>query len=223
MGKVIIHVGCHKTGTTWLQERFFQNIQGVQYLYKERDIEKIKEYAKHCSVLIISDEEISGSMPHRYGELKRLVEMKSVFPDAKIIIGTREHNSWLGSCYAQAIKAGSYMSKHDYMSKYFESHTTYWFKLACHILWKDVFSYDFGDFIYKKREVLSDMCEFIGVDVPDYSDIRMNKSITHLKLWRAINIIMRGEWLKEKIESPYWILTKPFRRLGLIWKESERK
>ena len=223
MCEIIIHVGCHKTGSTWLQERFFSNIAGVQYLYKERDIEKMKEYAKYCSVLIISDEEISGSMPHRYGELKRLVEMKSAFPDAKIIIGTREHNSWLGSCYAQAIKSGSYMSKHAYMSKYYEARTTYWFKLACQIMWKDVFSYDFGDFIYNKQEVLSDMCSFMGVNMPEYKDERVNGSITHIVFWRIVNIIMRGEWLRTKIESPYWILTAPFRRLGLIWKESERK
>jgi len=207
--ETIIHVGVHKTGTTWLQQCVFPKLKGVLYFYKDELVD-YKPYDK----ILMSNEEWSRSMPDRENQLYPLCELKKQYPQAKIIIGIRNENTWFKSCYSQLIRAGSYLSWEQYQQKYKDCRTPIVFYYYCKMMWKDVYVYKFEELKSNPDKIIKEMCEFIGCEVPDQiENKKVNVSIKHLKLWRAINILMRGEWLRKHIESPWWILTWLHRRL----------
>ena len=109
--KIILHLGLHKTGTTYLQRRIFNQkninlITNPNYAITNWHIEPNK-------INILSMEALSLSMPHSK-EQKRtkcnreeiLDHLKKLFPDAKIILGIRNKQSWLKSCYNEYITIG---------------------------------------------------------------------------------------------------------------------
>lgn len=216
--KMIIHIGVHKTGTTFLQECVFPNIKNILYYYKPRDVYSVPAWGNEYPILV-SDEEFCKSMPDRRSKLSELIKLKKHFPDAKIIVGIREYESWMRSTYAQTIKTGwthtfeQYTAKHENVTippgiyaEYVKRH------------WDDVFVYTFEDLKRMPELIVSDMCAFMQVETPKFSQASVNVSLTgrQLKYWRYINIILRGEFLRRHIESPWWILTFPFRQLKAI-------
>lgn len=213
MSQFILHLGVHKTGSTWLQEFFFPKIKDLWFWYKPHDPLNIADMGEYP--VLISDEELSRSMPTRDDatRMHMIYKLKERYPNAKIILGVRDADAWFKSTYAQEVKSGSYLSFEGYTNKYRDVAYPEYYVTMAKVLWKDVFVYEFKDFIERKDAVLSDMCRFMGVDKPEYEDKRVNTSLKHLGLWRWINILARGEWLRKKIESPYWIITYPLRHI----------
>ena len=209
MAELILHIGCHKTGSTYLQECVFPKLKNVYYYYKD------KVYPVYSPVAcLMSNEEWSNSMPDRENQLYTLCKLKRVYPEAKIIIGIRQDGSWFKSCYSQMIRAGSYLSWEQYHKKYWNCRTPTIFYYYCKLMWKNVYMYRFEELKSNPDKIIKEMCDFIGCEVPDQIvQKKVNVSIKHLRFWRSINILMRGEWLRRHIESPWWILTWLPRRL----------
>jgi hypothetical protein len=120
--KIYIHIGLHKTGSTFLQKRLFPAlpvnlITGVDIKYISDSeqfvpevflelIEKRKKSAEFADT-VISQEGFSGSSdgnpardPFRIAE-----RLKAVFDDAKIIIVTRKPDDYIRSLYAFRVTA----------------------------------------------------------------------------------------------------------------------
>ena len=213
--ETIIHVGVHKTGSTYLQECVFPKLEGVCYCYKDKITPVINP-----KVVLMSNEEWSRSLPHRDNQLLTLLALKQSYPNAKIIIEIREFEPWFKSCYSQYIRAGGYMSYKQYYNKYKDCREPVMFYYYCKMMWKDVFLYHHETLKHMPSVVIQGMCDFIGCDMPDNLESKkVNVSLKHIKLWRAINILMRGQWLRKHIESPWWIATFPQRKLLLILEE----
>jgi hypothetical protein len=136
--KILIHIGYHKTATTWLQRNLWNNSEcGFQvYLnrkeFKENFIRKhsldfdAEEFKKHYedktldqsnTIEVISDERLSGS-PHTGGhDSKEMADrLYASFPEAKILIVIREQTDMIASSYFQYLKAGGASSLEDYMN-----------------------------------------------------------------------------------------------------------
>ena len=218
MTDVIIHVGCHKTGTTFLQECVFPYIDGVLYYYKPENVEEIPIIGK--KPVLISNEEFSRSMPTRDKQLETLLQLKNLYPNAKIIIGVRNDASWMRSCYAQTIKTGGYMSWEEFCSTYSNCRVPIIFYYYCKMMWRDVLLYRHEDLKKDHWKVIKSMCDFMGVDCPKRIHYKtVNVSLKNLELWRWINIITRGLWWRKHIESPWWIATFPQRKILLVIEE----
>lgn len=145
--KLLIHIGFHKTGTTWLQENYFiknpdiyktvgNNVKEFAYnfIYGRGDYknpfdfngDKIKdrfttffnsldENDKN-KVLIISDEDLCGHMWSGGVQARRIADdLRSVFPDAKILITIREQVNAIVSSYKHFIRAGGSCSIGQYL------------------------------------------------------------------------------------------------------------
>ncbi|WP_179318042.1 hypothetical protein [Winogradskyella helgolandensis] len=128
--QLVFHVGFHKTGSTWLQKRIFQeNMQFnllnnfvkpwtddiIIYLVKtnilEFDIDFFRElvnkkYVKD-KINIVSAERLSGH-PYSGGFDAEVIARKiqMAFPDSKILIVSREAEAFKKSCYKQIVKEG---------------------------------------------------------------------------------------------------------------------
>ena len=122
----IINIGFSKTASSWFQTYFYPNIQNIGFINKhiirEQIIEpnsfdfnpdKIKEYFKvnYSNRLLLSHENLVG--PVNSGGLngfatKELgIRIKSIFPDANIIIFIRNQADIIASANLQEIMEGS--------------------------------------------------------------------------------------------------------------------
>ena len=188
--KIIIHLGFHKTGTSFLQYELFSKMEGVNLLVHPYDIRDIR--IKPNMINILSGEGYSKSLPH-WGEVDRgdiLNHLKTLFPNAKVVVGFRERSSWLRSCYAQYVVGyHGTLSYDDYINMYAQfiiSPTEYLAMIQAR--WNDVFVYHQETL---KGEICS-LCDFIGVPVPnfEYRLIHVSLSPRQLFLHRMMNVIL---------------------------------
>ncbi len=134
--KTLIHIGYHKTGTTWLQKHLFANENlGFKRYFSKADIRDHlvmpnaldfdsnavtelyqSKLDEQNLVSVVSSERLSGH-PHSGGyDSKELAErLQASFPEAKILIVTREPVSAILSCYQQYVKFGGTCALKDYL------------------------------------------------------------------------------------------------------------
>ena len=136
--KIFIHVGLHKTASTYLQERIFplfQNLTLVSRPYTQQNeafnklqyasdpLFSSKQFSKELNLIqesdnnrkiLISDENFSG-LPY-YNFINRGIiakRLSSLIPDAEIILFLRGQESLVRSHYNQAIKKGWFSNRLD--------------------------------------------------------------------------------------------------------------
>jgi len=131
--RIIIHIGLHKTASTYLQQHIFPRLDRHKVIYNPDDIfyfinsiftldikdeDRIKKARETVSryrdlntdqTLFISSEAISQlSFIQNYDE--NLKTLKAIFEEAEIVIFLREQSAWLESCYKESIKHHFYQN-----------------------------------------------------------------------------------------------------------------
>lgn len=132
---VLIHIGYHKTASTWLQWNVFRKkdtgLHRIPYDCKLHDIHPLfwdaeparKFYSEQLDVVpegdlpVLSNERLSGH-PHSGGYDNSLIahRLKEIFPDARIFVMVREQRSMILSCWHQYVKKGGCNSLKDYLN-----------------------------------------------------------------------------------------------------------
>ena len=128
---IYIHVGFHRTGSTFLQTEFFPNIPNSNYInqfdiieelasitttdgfiwenteIKENTFKSLIEKLDSTKINIISAEALSG-YPFSKSINRSLVfnRIKTMFPEAKIILGIRSQDKLIQSFYSLYIREG---------------------------------------------------------------------------------------------------------------------
>jgi hypothetical protein len=146
INKLLIHIGYHKTGTTWLQQELFNHYDRGFYPLVTTDFKgavpakalgsyfvrmhplqfnadklksafEAKVVTHSAGCPVISNERLSGN-PHSGGYDSKYIadRIYQVFPQARILITIREQVSLILSCYYQYLKAGGACSLHDYVT-----------------------------------------------------------------------------------------------------------
>lgn len=130
-GLVLVHVGLHKTGTTWLQQRIFKALNGAEIefcgdlktIYREFVVPEAKDFsitrvqnvfadfmrtAQEAGRLpVISAESLAGRPFHaKYHRSILARRIAAVFPNARILLTIREQNAIIRSMYGQYIRFG---------------------------------------------------------------------------------------------------------------------
>ena len=133
----VVHVGYHKTASTWLQVCVFPRLGGIRYtdpllrpfvtaLSTAPDdgfgTDGVRELRRQIAPfadqrLLISHEGISGSLWDGYGDGPRNAErLHSVLPDAEILIVVRRQDEMLRSIHAQYVNEGGTRSLADFVA-----------------------------------------------------------------------------------------------------------
>jgi hypothetical protein len=104
---IIIHIGLHKTGTTFLQKYFYPKLEDVQYINSTDPIHKLTDGLNDkTGKLLISSEGFSGN-PFKESWLRQFYTslrfIKKIFPYCRIILGLRDHKNLAISLYSQYI------------------------------------------------------------------------------------------------------------------------
>jgi hypothetical protein len=206
--QVVIHLGYHKTGTTFFQNQIFNRLTNVNLIrtatfYAPLDDKKLN---------IISDETLSGSPYVLSNALIRFDiadRLKLCYPKAKIILGIRDNDAWLKSLYSQFIRNGGIYDFKEWLDKvvdkdYLDHHI---YISYLHQLWRDVYVFKFEDFCQDKNKIIREMCDFIGCEIPEYHDVKYNTKLSprRLELIRFLNKFWESGW-NPRGKLPY----KPF-------------
>ncbi|MCB0629668.1 MAG: sulfotransferase [Saprospiraceae bacterium] len=129
----VIHIGYHKTGTSYLQKNVFENNANLFYRVPQSEIrdalilpsplrydplvfKEICTDGPPSKRLVISNEYLSSNIHN--GDFHSITiagRLKMTLPSAKVIIGVREQVSMIFSAYSQYIKARGSLSITEYL------------------------------------------------------------------------------------------------------------
>ena len=98
--EIYFHPGLGKTGTTYLQYKFFPRLKGITYIPRTRIHRAIKKLQKkHSGRYLVSREHDRDF----YSVTERFAKH---FPQSKIILVFRRHDKWIASQYRRVTKNG---------------------------------------------------------------------------------------------------------------------
>lgn len=179
---IYIHIGFVKTGTTFLQKNFFERSNKVIYFSGEGFWNHDLSNQTEADKLLISFEVISGNPVSRDRVVgrksynwnndfdTRIANLKRLFPDAKIIVGVREHQSFVLSLYKQYLHKGGTLSLKEFFSMKSTgllSREELLYKPKFEALqshFRDIFVYDQRMLFKDCSGVLARLGDFMGVD-----------------------------------------------------------
>lgn len=98
--EIFFHVGLSKTASTYLQNRFFDKLSGINYIgnHNYKNYEKILKESKDEKILV------SREFDRQFDrEVERFAKL---YPNAGVIIVLRRHDSWMSSQYKRYVKNG---------------------------------------------------------------------------------------------------------------------
>lgn len=113
MRDIYYHLGLHKTGTTFLQNKYFAKLPITYYKGGQSFIKVIESFSNTNDKILISDENFSGQLfsgKKREQLFKMVHSIKAIHPNAKVIIGFRKHSDFVLSAYKQALHQGDTLS-----------------------------------------------------------------------------------------------------------------
>lgn len=129
MSKVIIHIGLHKTATSFLQREIFPQIEDVIYATNNEFFVPWQNQVKNSNkYLFLSYEGFSGnpwnmttSKAHGISNCtflesfeKNINALSRYFPNASIIVFFRRHGDWVGSLYKQYLHEGGTLDFNEF-------------------------------------------------------------------------------------------------------------
>lgn len=133
MPRPIVHIGYHKTATTWFQKQFYPRVRNARFIDRERVRGVFLEAgafhfdageARHALGLVpgesvtICEEGLSGYLHNGGlgGHLSKGVaeRLRAVFPDARIVIFIRSQPSIVAASYEQYVRGGGTYSLRRY-------------------------------------------------------------------------------------------------------------
>jgi hypothetical protein len=124
-GPPILHIGYHKTGSSWLQRSFFPRARGislVERLAVRREIlvpslvafdperARARLLEGRSGRLVISEEELSGNLHtgglHGAFSVELASRLHRCFPEGRVLVFIRNQTTMITSAYKQYIKSG---------------------------------------------------------------------------------------------------------------------
>ena len=218
MANIVIHVGLHKTGTTFLQYEIFSKLKNTNCTFLLKYETKIYD----DKINIISDEELSVNpftptyhREHLDCDYRFVIadRLHSIFPDAKIILGIRDKESWVRSIYSQYVKSGGIYSFDIFRKDIFdESFLDFDAYIKClKGLFDEVFVYHLEDLKKDNDSFVKNICDFIGAEVPDYeSTIYENKlSKRQIKMALFLNRFFASDFNPKRGIIPWTPYSNP--------------
>lgn len=212
--EIIIHIGYPKTATTWLQKEFFPKVANWNYLspgiFNEQII-KIDPFDPHLNFdaweekerLIVSNENFIGlGRINGFIKIGLANRLKSIFPNAKIVIFIRNQLDMIASSYNWNVKRmGCTLSIKKFLNytdgrpnqtpKYNLYHNNYYdiIKLYSDLFGKEnVYVFLFEEFRTNPESFIGSFCEIFDFKI---SEETLNFTPFNTKLRKGLFPIIR--------------------------------
>jgi len=207
----------HDAENDWL----FTTITDIEKnIHQEEIKEKLSFYLKNEMPNLISDENFYCKMfvkkETRFVLLERIHKL---FPEAKILLGTRNKKDLLISWYKQYIAVGGSLQFDDFIDKILNlnnlNYEEYVKRLADFYGDNNVYIYKFENLIKEHEKTIKEICGFIGCSIPKYRLIRRNVGFgeKEIKASLLLNKIFKNEVHNRGIIYPYKFFFLPHRYL----------
>jgi hypothetical protein len=200
-----LHIGLHKTGTSFLQREVFPKFQGIKFVHGTN----IERYLclKEGEDYFASYEGLSGPLGSSHTErdvcIKRLSEF---FPNAKILISFRRHDDFIVSHFKQHLHKGGTLLFEEFFDIESDSGRYKREDFLFHNKIESVIRH-FGSmpFVFLYEEInrdleglLRDIGDFIGATPPKREEIRFkyyNEGVNYYQanLLRRLNMLSKSE------------------------------
>jgi len=191
MREIFLHVGLPRTGTTFLQRNVFPKLNlNYTNLIKHG-------FFPTDGKNLLSDENLCGrpQSPSTLDRKMMLLGLHEMYPDAKVIVCFREQEAFFKSLYTVFVKTGFSGTFREAKKIMIMKYHYPEIKKFLNKTFDDVFEYQFEDFVRDKKGTITEMCNFMGVDVPQYKDELINPrwNDRQLKLCRVLNKIIEAK------------------------------
>lgn len=181
--EVAVHIGLHKTGTTFLQDEVFPKIKNVAYAkYGGFKTNFLKD-----EVVLLSNESYSGIPYYAENEsfLKQfrsnMVKLNDIFSQPYILIGFREPSTWFNSLYKQYLQEGGTLDFMDFFKnlKFVINYNDYFYEDIYTILLdifpkEKIFVYFHEELKSNPSKLVNEMISFISPEEIDTKTINFN-------------------------------------------------
>jgi len=225
---VVIHLGLPKTGSCFLQKNIFPKLENCEaYGIFNKPFHVTTKFDEN-KINIISNEQYSGrpnTVMESAGRFEIAKRFHGMFPDAKIIVVFRDKKDWVESLYLEYLKSGrgtyEYQKWYDEIfdkdSLKFEEYEKY-----LKGLFKDVLVCQFEDLKSKPDEYIKNICDFIGVPVPKYTNEIINIRLTDktVERWRKFNKLFYSRYCPHKGIFPEYLNPLMYFLRLLLYKKS---
>jgi hypothetical protein len=226
MTSVIIHIGIQRTGSTFLQHNIFPQLKDVNlvnyHLNKglksdilgrkdiqvilsnienyNRDIvtKKIIRRFETNKINLISNENIYCNMwTKEDNRFKKIEKIKDFFPNAKIIIGTRDEKDLLLSWYKKYIVNGGNKDFNNFLAEVINVEKLRYEKYLQHLIElydrKNIYVYQFNEMKNDITSFIGELCDFMDVQIQNFKNKKLNigYSLWQLKFSKIINNIFK--------------------------------
>lgn len=128
----IVHIGYHKTATTWFQRDVYPHVLGRRYVPREEvqaallapsafafDPAAARAALPPGPGLVLCEENLSGYLHNGglNGHLSRAMaeRIRAVLPDARIVLFVRRQPAMIAAAYAQYLRGGGTHGPHRYL------------------------------------------------------------------------------------------------------------
>jgi hypothetical protein len=175
MKKIFIHIGMHKSATSWLQRKVFPLLD-VNYIHSKQLIDILERPILDNKINLISYERFSGSHNPFYRLERRnelLNKLSKMFPNAKILLCIRNKDKWLSSAHKQWTLSSWAYDFETYKELYDERLLDYDILISQlnDLFPQGVYVWRFEDFKKKPKKILQGILSFIGHhDISDKID-----------------------------------------------------
>jgi hypothetical protein len=226
---IVLHVGMHKTGTTFLQWNVFPYVdakfhwhlfyksefKNILDLDKEPDSKKIQNYIQNNfsknKLNIISEENIyTYQFTKEDDRFKRLDRIRKVFPEAKIIIGTRKAEDSIASWYVEYVAVGGTQDFQGFLKNFMNldklDSAPYIEKLKEYYGKENAFVYTMDELRKDQDKLIENICKFMDVKKPikyRKTPARVGYGMTTLKISLFLNRLFKTPVHPEGI-IPWW-------------------
>ena len=183
----MIHVGLHKTGTSWLQYEVFPRIN--------KNIISNELFSGRPFRLTI-DDIIDTNEREYYAKL-----LREKYGDVKILLGLRNPDTLIPSLYSQYLKGGGTMGYRLWRNIGFNPKYISYQRYVDFLrtIFSDVKIYHYEEIKDNKELFINELCEWLGCPVPKYRDYVINKGLSNWqkkKYWFKNNITQKKLDLK---------------------------
>jgi hypothetical protein len=221
---LFLHIGLHKTGTTFLQQAVFPKWKGIHYIPEDKleflvRMDGAQDY-------LLSREGLSGkNWAHAEERAKNIACLAELFPLAKVLISFRKHSSFIVSSYKQYLQQGGYLAFEDYFDlnadRGFMKQEDFLFRnkmdLVDQLFEPSPFVMLYEDITKNLAYLLPALERYMGGTAPAVEDIKLgrrNKSVGYYpaKLLRYLN---GKSFSKLNDQGKYDLYNWRLKRLGL--------
>jgi hypothetical protein len=171
---VFFHIGLHKTATTWFQKQFFPSLDGVHVLHT-RHVTKIPNPGADGATLIVSHAGLSAKLSVKKTPgtntqwlVQNLRAIREWAPNSAIVVGFREHSSWLEAAYCNKAKKTWGMSREAYLGTFSHRDLSWCQTLqAIDESFESVFPFLYEELVRAPLPLIDDLCKFINKTPPE--------------------------------------------------------